>query len=85
MDGGGGSDGAPAALGVGEHTDSGFLTLLLQDEIGGLQVFTGGDWIDVPPQGSGVFICNLGEVAEMASSGYLLATPHRVLVCAAGT
>ena len=67
-------------VGVGAHTDSGFLTLLLQDDAGGLQAFTRGAWRDVPPAGNGVIVCNLGEVAEMLSGGYLLATPHRVLL-----
>ena len=36
--------------GVGPHTDYGVLTLLMQDDVGGLQIETkGGDWIDVPP------------------------------------
>jgi len=65
-------------VGVGAHTDSGFLTMLLQDG-GGLQAFTQGEWTDVPPMGPDVVVCNLGEVAEVASGGYLLATPHRVL------
>ena len=51
----------------------------MQDDAGGLQAFSGGDWIDVPPQGPDVLVCNLGECAQMASAGYLLATPHRVL------
>ena len=52
---------------------------LLQDDVGGLQAFTQGGWADVPPAGPGVVVVNLGEVAEVASGGYLLATPHRVL------
>ena len=68
------------SVGVGAHTDSGFLTLLLQDDVGGLQVQpSDGRWVDVPPAGAGVLVCNLGEVAELASAGYLKATPHRVL------
>lgn len=69
-----------AEIGVGAHTDSGFLTLLLQDDAGGLQAFTRGAWTDVPPAGNDVLVCNLGEVAELLSGGYLLATPHRVLL-----
>uniref|UniRef100_A0A7S0JHI0 Fe2OG dioxygenase domain-containing protein n=1 Tax=Calcidiscus leptoporus TaxID=127549 RepID=A0A7S0JHI0_9EUKA len=67
-----------ASLGVGAHSDSGFLTLVVQDA-DGLQVHTGGEWIDVPSEGPDVVVCNLGEVAEMVSGGFLLATPHRVL------
>lgn len=67
------------SLGVGAHTDSGFLTLLLQDHVGGLQAFSQGEWLDVPPAGLDVLVCNLGEVAQLLSGGYLLATPHRVL------
>src|SRR3546814_6818802 len=35
--------------GVGEHSDYGLLTLLAQDEHGGLQVKTPGGWIAAPP------------------------------------
>lgn len=73
------ASGGGAAQGVGAHTDSGFLTLVLQDDVGGLQAFTRGEWTNVPPLGPEVVVCNLGEVAELASRGYLLATPHRVL------
>ena len=79
----GGSAAAEAPVGVGAHTDSGFLTCLLQDEAGGLQAFTRGAWATVPPLGPEWVVVNLGEVAEVASGGYLLATPHRVLSTAA--
>lgn len=68
------------SFGVGGHTDSNFLTMVLQDTVGGLQVFSEGDWIDVPSDlGASVLVCNLGEQAELLSRGYFLATPHRVL------
>lgn len=67
-------------FGVGSHTDTNFLTLILQDGETGLQVFTGGEWVDVPETGPDCLICNLGEQAEILSGGYLLATPHRVLL-----
>ncbi|KAL3937606.1 MAG: hypothetical protein SGBAC_007315 [Bacillariaceae sp.] len=72
--------------GVGAHTDTNFLTLVLQDntdeeDVGGLQVFSKGEWINVPTHhGTDVLICNLGEQAETWSRGYFLATPHRVLM-----
>jgi isopenicillin N synthase-like dioxygenase len=66
--------------GVGAHTDSNFLTLVLQDQIGGLQAFSQGKWVDVTTEfGSSVLVCNLGEQAQTWSRGYFLATPHRVL------
>ncbi|MFF9310702.1 isopenicillin N synthase family dioxygenase [Streptomyces sp. NPDC014748] len=65
--------------GVGAHKDYGFLTLLLQDEIGGLQVQReDGRFHDVPPI-PGAFVVNLGELLEVATNGYLLATNHRVV------
>ena len=65
--------------GVGAHKDSGFVTVLLQDEQAGLQVETeDGRWIDAPPI-EGTFVINIGEILELASNGYLKATPHRVV------
>ncbi|QLE70799.1 isopenicillin N synthase family oxygenase [Streptomyces rectiverticillatus] len=68
-----------AGQGVGAHKDYGFLTLLLQDEVGGLQVEgADGSFIDVPPV-PGAFVINLGELLEVATNGYLKATNHRVV------
>ncbi|MFC0582226.1 isopenicillin N synthase family dioxygenase [Micrococcoides hystricis] len=66
--------------GVGEHKDYGFLTLLLQDQIGGLQVLPEGatEWIDVPPT-EGALVINLGEMLEVATDGFYQATVHRVI------
>ena len=64
--------------GVGEHTDYGVLTILLQDDVGGLQVQTkAGKWIDVPPV-DGTFVINLGDVLEAWADGAFTARPHRV-------
>ncbi|MEU6143143.1 2-oxoglutarate and iron-dependent oxygenase domain-containing protein [Streptomyces sp. NPDC047081] len=71
------SDGADQ--GVGAHKDYGFLTLLLQDQVGGLQVQRGdGLFHDVPPL-EDAFVVNLGELLEVATNGYLIATNHRVV------
>ncbi|MFI2642771.1 isopenicillin N synthase family dioxygenase [Streptomyces sp. NPDC018610] len=68
-----------AGQGVGAHKDYGFLTLLLQDRIGGLQVQReDGLFHDVPPI-PGAFVVNLGELLEVATDGYLVATNHRVV------
>lgn len=68
--------------GVGRHTDYGTLTILLQDDVGGLQVETrDGSWIDVPPV-PGSFVINLGDMMEIWTSGALRAGPHRAKVSA---
>ncbi|MBT2391100.1 isopenicillin N synthase family oxygenase [Streptomyces sp. ISL-1] len=74
-----GSAGDGSDQGVGAHKDYGFLTLLHQDEIGGLQVQRAdGLFHEVPPI-PGAFVVNLGELLEVATNGYLLATNHRVV------
>lgn len=68
-----------AGQGVGTHKDYGFITLLLQDAVGGLQVRrSDGTFLDVPPL-PGAFVVNLGELLEVATDGYLKATSHRVV------
>ncbi|WP_404288948.1 isopenicillin N synthase family dioxygenase [Glutamicibacter arilaitensis] len=71
--------------GVGLHADYGFVTLLLQDQVGGLQVQPYGqeEWIAVPPT-PGALVVNLGEMLEVATDGYLMATIHRVIAPPAG-
>jgi isopenicillin N synthase-like dioxygenase len=71
--------------GVGSHADYGFVTLLLQDSVGGLEVKPYGqdEWIDVPPT-PGALVVNLGEMLEVATDGYLMATIHRVTAPPAG-
>ncbi|TDU77923.1 2-oxoglutarate and iron-dependent oxygenase domain-containing protein [Streptomyces sp. KS 21] len=73
-----GSSPTGADQGVGAHKDYGFLTLLLQDSVGGLQVRRGDGFLDVPPM-PGAFVVNLGELLEIATEGYLVATDHRVV------
>lgn len=64
--------------GVGAHKDAGILTLLWQDQVGGLQVFSNGEWLDAPYV-EGTFIVNIGELLELATNGYLVANLHRVV------
>lgn len=69
---------ADPAWGVGEHTDYGLLTLLAQDEQGGLQIRTPGGWIEAPPI-KGTLVCNIGDMLERLTAGRYRSTPHRVL------
>ncbi len=64
--------------GVGAHKDAGLLTLLWQDNNGGLQVETDQGWIDIPPL-ENAFVINIGEVFELATNGYLRANIHQVI------
>jgi isopenicillin N synthase-like dioxygenase len=73
----------PDDQGVGAHRDSGFLTFIHQDDVGGLQVELDGRFVDVAPV-PGAFVLNLGEMLQLVSHGYLRATPHRVLSPPAG-
>lgn len=65
------------AWGVGEHTDYGLLTILKQDDTGGLQVKSRAGWIDAPPI-SNSFVCNIGDMLERLTVGLYRSTPHRV-------
>jgi isopenicillin N synthase-like dioxygenase len=61
------------------HVDSGFMTLLAQDGVGGLQAqFPDGAWVDVPPA-EGTLAVNFGNVLERWTGGLIRATVHRVL------
>ncbi|WP_223280380.1 2OG-Fe(II) oxygenase family protein [Nostoc sp. PA-18-2419] len=63
--------------GVSEHTDYGVLTILKQDNTGGLQVKLKSGWIDAPPI-PGSFVCNIGDILDRMTRGLYRSTPHRV-------
>jgi len=74
------ADHAPDDLyGSAPHRDFGFITLLAQDNTGGLQVATpNGDWIDVPGD-SERLVLNTGDMLHRWSNGIVRSTPHRVI------
>ncbi|MET0334514.1 MAG: 2-oxoglutarate and iron-dependent oxygenase domain-containing protein [Rhizobacter sp.] len=76
-------DGSAAQWGVGEHTDYGLLTLLWQDDVGGLQVKTDSGWVDAPPIAE-TFVCNIGDMLDRMTGGRYRSLPHRVAINTSG-
>lgn len=65
-------------FGSAPHTDYGFLTILAQDDSGGLQVRgNDGEWIDAAPV-PGTFVVNVADILMRWTDGVLRSTPHRV-------
>ncbi|CAI9091225.1 OLC1v1026190C1 [Oldenlandia corymbosa var. corymbosa] len=67
-------------LGMPPHSDYGMLTLLLQDEVKGLQIQHGGKWLTVEPSSPYSFVVNVGDHLEIFSNGKYKSVLHRVLV-----
>ena len=66
-------------FGVAPHTDYGGLTLLCQDDTGGLQVRNrSGEWVTAPPV-PGTFVVNIGDLMARWSNDRFISTPHRVV------
>lgn len=66
-------------IGVGAHTDYGFLTILAQDDKGGLQVQNReGEWVNAPPV-PGTFIVNIGDLVQTLTNDRYISTMHRVI------
>ncbi|XP_052194808.1 protein DMR6-LIKE OXYGENASE 2-like [Diospyros lotus] len=69
------------ALGVGRHKDGGALTVLVQDEVGGLEVKrkADGEWVRVRPTPE-AFIINVGDIIQVWSNEEYESVEHRVMV-----
>ena len=66
-------------FGVAPHTDFGVLTVLCQDEIGGLEIRRrSGEWAAMPPV-PGTFVVNIGDLLQRWSNRRYRSTVHRVI------
>ncbi|KAL8162538.1 hypothetical protein V2J09_014027 [Rumex salicifolius] len=72
------------SIGVGRHSDGSALTVLLQDDVGGLYVRAPQEessWIHVPPK-RGALVINIGDVLQLISNGKYKSVEHRVVTSA---
>jgi isopenicillin N synthase-like dioxygenase len=74
----GAADPLPGQTRMGAHTDYGVLTVLLADDVPGLQIFRHGQWHDVEVK-RGTFVCNIGDMLEHWTNDRWTSTLHRVV------
>ncbi|KAK9749301.1 hypothetical protein RND81_02G116300 [Saponaria officinalis] len=64
-------------VGIASHADPGVFTILLQDQVGGLQIKHDGKWLDVKPI-PGALVINVGDLLQILSNGKYTSVDHRV-------
>ncbi|XP_038899751.1 gibberellin 20-oxidase-like protein, partial [Benincasa hispida] len=68
-------------VGFKKHTDLSYVTILFQDDVGGLQMRSkGGEWFDVKPSKDGNLLVNIGDFMEAWSNGKVRSAEHRVVL-----
>jgi isopenicillin N synthase-like dioxygenase len=70
--------GGPGMFGINHHTDSGVLTVLLQDDQPGLQVYRDNTWTLVEPRRDALVV-NIGDIVQVWSNDRYPAALHRVI------
>ncbi|GLJ38013.1 hypothetical protein SUGI_0773750 [Cryptomeria japonica] len=66
-------------FGTGPHCDPTSLTILHQDQVGGLEVFVHNTWLSVRPNPN-AFVCNIGDTFMALSNGKYKSCLHRAMV-----
>ena len=74
----GSPDPLPGQARMGAHTDYGIVTVLLADNVPGLQVHHQGEWIDIPVA-AGSFVVNIGDMLATWTNDRWVSTLHRVI------
>ncbi|OMO68394.1 Oxoglutarate/iron-dependent dioxygenase [Corchorus olitorius] len=64
-------------LGLAPHTDAGTITVLISNQVSGLQIKHGEDWVDVKPL-PGAVIFNIADLLQIISNGEYNSVQHRV-------
>lgn len=70
---------SPETFGLMPHTDSDFLTILYQDQVGGLQLMKDSKWVAVKPNPEALIV-NIGDLFQAWSNDVYKSVEHRVMV-----
>uniref|UniRef100_A0A803KSU4 Fe2OG dioxygenase domain-containing protein n=2 Tax=Chenopodium quinoa TaxID=63459 RepID=A0A803KSU4_CHEQI len=65
------------AIGFGKHADNDVLTILIQDQVGGLQVWHQDQLVDVPHV-PGALVINTGDLLQLITNDKIKSVYHRV-------
>ncbi|KAM0030524.1 putative deacetoxyvindoline 4-hydroxylase [Helianthus debilis subsp. tardiflorus] len=65
-------------IGTPEHADSDFITILLQNHIGGLKIFYENQWTDFPPI-PGALVVNAGDLLQLITNDKFVSSQHKVV------
>eukprot|EP00253_Pinus_taeda_P006253 PITA_06253 len=65
-------------IGAASHSDACAITVLMQSDVSGLQVFKNGKWVSVEPIAN-AFAVNLGDQLQVVSNGRFRSVEHRAV------